>query len=177
MKRVYFPLRDEKELNLLKVGDEVFINGKIFTGRDAAHKKLIEIINKKEKLPLNLKNSLIYYTGPSPAPFGKIVGSIGPTTSKRMDRLTIPLLKFGLKATMGKGERSDEIVDLFKKYKVVYFITYGGCGAYLSQFVKEIKILCFEELGPEAIYKLHIENFPAIVGIDIYGNDFFRRKV
>ena len=177
MKKIIFPLKNEEDIRKLKVGDEVLISGKILTARDQAHKKLVEIIGKEEKLPVDLKGALIYYTGPSPTPEGKIVGSIGPTTSKRMDRLTIPLLKFGLKATMGKGERSDEIVNLFKEYKVVYFITYGGCGAYLSQFVKEIKVLCFEELGPEAIYQLYIEDFPAIVGIDIYGNDFFKRKV
>jgi fumarate hydratase subunit beta len=177
MKKIIFPLKNEEDIRKLKVGDEVLISGKILTARDQAHKKLVEIIGKEEKLPVDLKGALIYYTGPSPTPEGKIVGSIGPTTSKRMDRLTIPLLKFGLKATMGKGERSDEIVNLFKEYKVVYFITYGGCGAYLSQFVKEIKVLCFEELGPEAIYQLCIKDFPAIVGIDIYGNDFFKRKV
>jgi fumarate hydratase subunit beta len=154
MKKIIFPLKNEEDIRKLKVGDEVLISGKILTARDHAHKKLVEIIKKEEKLPVDLKGALIYYTGPSPTPEGKIVGSIGPTTSKRMDRLTIPLLKFGLKATMGKGERSDEIVNLFKEYKVVYFITYGGCGAYLSQFVKEIKVLCFEELGPEAIYQL-----------------------
>jgi fumarate hydratase subunit beta len=177
MKKIIFPLKNEEDIRKLKVGDEVLISGKILTARDHAHKKLVEIIGKEEKLPVDLKGALIYYTGPSPTPEGKIVGSIGPTTSKRMDRLTIPLLKFGLKATMGKGERSNEIVNLFKEYKVVYFITYGGCGAYLSQFVKEIKVLCFEELGPEAIYQLCIKDFPAIVGIDIYGNDFFKRKV
>jgi fumarate hydratase subunit beta len=177
MKKIIFPLKNEEDIRKLKVGDEVLISGKILTARDHAHKKLVEIIGKEEKLPVDLKGALIYYAGPSPTPEGKIVGSIGPTTSKRMDRLTIPLLKFGLKATMGKGERSDEIVNLFKEYKVVYFITYGGCGAYLSQFVKEIKVLCFEELGPEAIYQLCIKDFPAIVGIDIYGNDFFKRKV
>jgi len=176
MKKVYFPLKDEKILEKLKVGDEVFISGEIFTARDAAHKKLVEIIINKKKLPLDLKNSLIYYTGPSPTPEGKIVGSIGPTTSKRMDNLTIPLLKFGLKGTMGKGERSQEIVNAFKNFRVIYFLTFGGCGAYLNQFVKSIRLVCFEELGPEAIYKLQVENFPAIVGIDIYGNDFFKRN-
>mgnify|MGYP000057447201 CR=1 FL=1 len=177
MKKIFFPLKKEKDIEKLNVGDEVLISGTILTARDKAHKKLVEIIKKGKELPVELKGRLIYYTGPSPTPEGKIVGSIGPTTSKRMDKLTIPLLKFGLKATMGKGERSSEIVSLFKKYKVVYFLTYGGCGAYLSQFVKEIKILCFEELGPEAIYQLCVEDFPTIVGIDIYGNDFFKRKV
>ncbi|MCM8806647.1 MAG: FumA C-terminus/TtdB family hydratase beta subunit [Candidatus Omnitrophica bacterium] len=173
MKKLYFPLKEEKELEKIRVGDEVLINGEILTARDEAHRKLVEIIKIGRKLPVNLKNSLIYYTGPSPTPNGKIVGSIGPTTSKRMDELTIPLLKFGLKATMGKGGRSKEIVKAFKRFRVIYLITFGGCGAYLSQFVKKIELVCFEELGPEAIYKLIVENFPAIVGIDIFGNDFF----
>lgn len=176
MKKIYFPVENEKFLEKLKVGSEVFISGKILTARDAAHKKLNEMLKKKEKLPINLKGALIYYAGPSPTPKGKIVGSIGPTTSRRMDKMTIPLLKLGLKGTMGKGERSKEIVNMFKKFKVVYFITFGGCGAYLSQFVKNIKLLYFEELGPEAIYELEVYNFPAIVGIDIYGNDFFVRN-
>lgn len=176
MKKIKFPLKDENELKKFKAGDEVFISGEIYTARDAAHKRLIEFIDKKIKLPIDLKGSLIYYAGPSPSPEGKIIGSIGPTTSKRMDDLTIPLLKLGLKGTMGKGERGEEIIKAFKKFKCIYFITYGGCGAYLSKFVKKAEIVCFEELGPEAIYKLYIENFPAIVGIDIYGNDFFKRR-
>ncbi|MCM8833468.1 MAG: FumA C-terminus/TtdB family hydratase beta subunit [Candidatus Omnitrophica bacterium] len=174
MKKIFFPLRKEKDLEKLKVGDYVSISGKILTARDAAHKKLIEIIKKGDSIPVNIKNSLIYYTGPSPTPKNKIVGSIGPTTSERMDDLTIPLLKYGLKATMGKGERSEKIVRSCKIFKAVYFITYGGCGAYLNQFVKGIKLLCFEELGPEAIYELEVINFPAIVGIDIYGNNFYK---
>ncbi|HOK57229.1 MAG TPA: FumA C-terminus/TtdB family hydratase beta subunit [bacterium] len=178
MKKIYFPLKNEKDLKKLKAGDYVLINGKILTARDAAHKKLIEIINLKKNIPIEIKNELIYYTGPSPTPEGKIVGSIGPTTSERMDNLTIPLLKLGLKGTMGKGERGKEIVKAFKRFKAVYFITYGGCGAYLSQFVKGIKLLAFEELGPEAIYQLEVYEFPAIVGIDIYGDNFFNyRKV
>ena len=176
MKKIYFPIKNEKQLEILKSGDEVLISGEILTARDAAHKKMIEMIDRKERLPIDLNGALIYYTGPTPAPPGKIVGSIGPTTSKRMDGLTVPLLKFGLKGTMGKGERSKEIVEVFKKFKVIYFITFGGCGAYLSQFVKDIKIVCFQELGPEAIYKLKVSDFPAIVGIDIYGNDFFELK-
>lgn len=176
MKKIYFPLRNEKDVEKLHAGDYVLINGKILTARDAAHKKLIEILKSKKNIPINIKNELIYYTGPSPTPSGKIVGSIGPTTSKRMDNLTIPLLKLGLKATMGKGERGEKIIEALKKFKAVYFITYGGCGAYLNQFVKKIKLLIFEELGPEAIYELEVFEFPAIVGIDIYGNDFFKLR-
>jgi fumarate hydratase subunit beta len=178
MKKINFPLKSDSELEKLKAGDYVLITGKILTARDAAHKKLIEILKKEKKIPLNLKNELIYYTGPSPTPTGKIVGSIGPTTSERMDNLTIPLFKLGLKGTMGKGERGEKIVKGCKNFKAVYFITYGGCGAYLNQFVKGIKLLMFEELGPEAIYQLEVYEFPAIVGIDIYGNNFFKfRKV
>ncbi|MFN4226896.1 MAG: FumA C-terminus/TtdB family hydratase beta subunit [Candidatus Ratteibacteria bacterium] len=176
MKNICFPLENEKDLENFKVGDYVLINGKVLTARDAAHKKLIEIIKAGKALPINIKNNLIYYTGPSPTPKGKIVGSIGPTTSERMDNLTIPLLKYGLKATMGKGERGKKIVESCKIFKAIYLITYGGCGAYLSQFVKRIRLLCFEELGPEGIYELEVINFPAIVCIDIYGNNFYDFK-
>ncbi|MCX7917747.1 MAG: FumA C-terminus/TtdB family hydratase beta subunit [bacterium] len=176
MKKIFFPIKDEKDLEKLKIGDEVSIYGKIFTARDAAHKKLIEIIKNKHSLPFEIKNALIYYAGPSPTPIGKVVGSIGPTTSERMDKFTIPLLKIGLKGTMGKGERGIKIIKACKKYKAIYLITFGGCGAYLNQFVKKIKLVCFEELGPEAIYELEVSGFPAIVGIDVNGNNFFYKR-
>ncbi len=176
MKKINFPLKDERELEKFKSGDEVEINGKIYVARDAAHKKLVELIEKKEKLPVNLKNSLIYYMGPTPAPPGKIIGAAGPTTSIRMDRLTIPLLKIGLKATMGKGKRGKIIVEACKKYKSIYLITFGGAGAYLSKFIKSSKAVAFNELGPESIYEIEVINFPAIVCIDIYGNDLYRKK-
>ena len=173
MKKIIFPVEDEK-LENLKVGDCVKINGIIYTGRDAAHKKIFELIKKNKKLPFELSGNLIYYVGPSPAPPGKIIGSAGPTTSSRMDIFTPLLYKMGLKGTMGKGERSKEVIDACKKYKSIYLITFGGCGAYLSQFIKKIELIAFEELETEAIYKMEVEDFPAIVGIDIYGNYIYK---
>jgi len=158
----------------LKVGDFIKIDGIIYTARDAAHKKIFELIKKNKKLPFDLSGNLIYYIGPSPAPPGKIIGSAGPTTSSRMDIFTPEFYKMGLKATMGKGGRSREIIDTCKKYKSIYLITFGGCGAYLSQFIKKVELIAFEELGAEAIYKMEVKNFPAIVGIDIYGNYIYK---
>ncbi|HOL21400.1 MAG TPA: FumA C-terminus/TtdB family hydratase beta subunit [bacterium] len=175
MKQIQFPLKTGKEIELLKTGDEVEISGIIYVARDAAHKKLIYEINNKIPLPFPLKNNLIYYMGPSPTPEGKIIGSCGPTTSSRMDRYTIPLLQAGIKATMGKGERNEEIVSACKRYRAVYFITYGGCGAYLSKFVKKVECIAYPELEPEAIYKLEVEKFPAIVAIDTKGNNLYNK--
>jgi len=172
MKKIVFPVKNG-EIEKLKAGEEVAISGIIYSARDAAHKKFIETLKKGRNLPISLKNSLIYYMGPSPAPPGKIIGSCGPTTSIRMDTFTIPLLKIGLKGMMGKGKRSEDIIKGCKKYKAVYFITYGGCGAYLSKFIKSFKLVAYQELGPEAVYELVVENFPAIVGIDTYGNSIF----
>ncbi|MCM8776891.1 MAG: FumA C-terminus/TtdB family hydratase beta subunit, partial [Candidatus Omnitrophica bacterium] len=173
MKKIVFPLETGKEIESLKVWEEVEIYGIIYVARDAAHKKLISDIMNNNPLPFQLKNNLIYYMGPTPAPQGKIIGSCGPTTSSRMDRYTIPLLQKGLKATMGKGERDKEIISACKKYKTVYFITYGGCGAYLNKFVKKIECIAYPELGPEAIYKLNVEAFPAIIAIDTKGNNIY----
>lgn len=173
MKKIDFPLKDEKILEKIKAWDEVKITGKIFVARDAGCKRIVEMIKQREKIPIELKNSLIYYMAPTPAPPGKIIGSAGPTTSIRMDKNTIPLLKTGVKATMGKGNRGKIIVEACKKYKAVYFITYGGCGAYLSKFIKSCKVVAFEEFGPESIYEIEVENFPAIVCIDIYGNNLY----
>lgn len=175
MKEIQFPLEKGYEINSLKAGEEIEIYGIIYVARDAAHKKIISDIVKKNPLPFQLKNNLIYYMGPTPAPKGKIIGSSGPTTSSRMDIYTVPLLQAGLKATMGKGERSKEIVSACKKYKAVYLITYGGCGAYLSKFIKKIECIAYPELGPEALYKLEVERFPAIVAIDTEGNCLYNK--
>jgi fumarate hydratase subunit beta len=170
---IKFPLLEGNELEKLHCGDRVEINGYIYAARDAAHKKFISQLKNKKGLPVNLKNSLIYYMGPSPAPEGKIIGACGPTTSIRMDNLTPPLFKLGLKATMGKGMRSEEFAANCKKYKAVYFVTFGGCGAFLSKFVKDVRITAYKNLGPEAVYQLAVENFPAIVGIDTSGNSVY----
>lgn len=174
MKQIKFPLDNDKQLEKLKYGDEVEIYGTIYVARDAAHKKMMDTLKKKSPLPFPVKGNLIYYMGPSPAPPGKTIGACGPTTSSRMDGSTVPLLRAGLKATMGKGSRSKEIEQACKKYKAIYLLTYGGCGAYLSRFVKKAVCLAYCELGPEAIYKLEVEEFPAIVGIDTNGNNIYK---
>ena len=173
-KKILMPLTEKNLINL-NAGDEVEISGKIYVARDSAHKKFSEAIKKEEELPFDIKNSLIYYMGPTPTPPNKIIGSCGPTTSSRMDSFTIPLLKLGLKATMGKGNRSKEIIKACSEFKAIYLITYGGCGAYLSKFVKKVKLIAYPELEPEAVYELKVDKFPAIVGIDIYGNDFYKK--
>ncbi|MBN1445160.1 MAG: fumarate hydratase C-terminal domain-containing protein [Candidatus Omnitrophica bacterium] len=174
-KHLLFPLIDDRQIKSVRAGDEVEISGTIYVARDAAHKKLADALNKNKPLPLPLKGSIIYYMGPTPAPPGKIIGSCGPTTSSRMDKYTLPLLQSGLKATMGKGGRSEEIAAGCKKYKAVYLIAYGGCGAYLNRFVKKSECFAYCELGPEAIYKLEVKGFPAIAGIDIKGKNIYNK--
>jgi fumarate hydratase subunit beta len=164
-----------KVIEELTVGTSVNISGVIYTARDAAHKRLIEALDKGEKLPFELKGQTIYYTGPSPAPPGKVIGAAGPTTSHRMDAYTPRLLAAGVKAMIGKGSRSEEVKKAIKKYKAVYLAAAGGIGALLSSAVKEVKVIAYEELGPEAIMRLVVENFPAVVANDIYGGDLFEQ--
>jgi fumarate hydratase subunit beta len=163
----------EKVVSDLKSGDRVLLNGVIYTGRDAAHKLLVEMLDRGETLPLDIKEQIFYYVGPCPAKPGTVIGSAGPTTSGRMDPYTPKLLQQGLKGMIGKGLRSKEVVDAIVKHKAVYFATVGGAGALLAESIKEAEILAFPELGPEAIYKLRVENFPAIVVIDSEGNDLY----
>jgi fumarate hydratase subunit beta len=164
-----------KVIEELTVGTSVNISGVIYTARDAAHKRLIEALDKGEKLPFELKGQTIYYTGPSPAPPGKVIGAAGPTTSHRMDAYTPRLLAAGVKAMIGKGSRSDEVKKAIKEYKAVYLAAAGGIGALLSSAVKEARVIAYEELGPEAIMRLVVENFPAVVANDIYGGDIFEQ--
>lgn len=170
--RLKTPLTEEK-LKKLKAGDIVYVSGKIFGARDMAHKRLFEAFKKKEALPLDLKNETIFYVGPSPSPPDKISGSIGPTTSSRMDKLTEPLLKKGLKAMIGKGKRSNAFKNILKKYKAVYFVAVGGISAYLSTKVGKIKKIAYLDLGPEAIYRIDVVDLPLFVAYDIYGGDIF----
>lgn len=158
----------------LKAGDRVLLNGTIYTGRDAAHKRLIEMIGRGEKLPLELMGQVIYYVGPCPAKPGRVIGSAGPTTSGRMDVYTPTLMDMGLKGMIGKGERSQSVVDSIIKHKGVYFAAIGGAGALLAEAIKEAEVLAFPDLGPEAIYKLRVENFPVTVIIDSCGNDLYK---
>ncbi|PIP20943.1 MAG: fumarate hydratase [Candidatus Omnitrophica bacterium CG23_combo_of_CG06-09_8_20_14_all_40_11] len=172
MKRINTPLT-KREIERLNVGKEVLLSGVIYTARDQAHKRLVEAINKGKKTPIDLKGQVIYYCGPTRAPRGKIIGSSGPTTSSRMDEFTPALLKAGLVAMIGKGGRSPEVAKAIKKYKTVYFLTYAGCGALLSKYIKNAKPIVYKDLGPEAIYKLEVRDFPLIVGIDTKGRSIY----
>ena len=161
----------------LSAGEQVLLSGVIYTARDQAHKRLVELIKNKKKLPVELKNQIIYYCGPTVTPKGKVIGSCGPTTSSRMDEFTEPLLNKGLLATIGKGRRSKKIKEIIKKQKSIYFVAPAGCGAMLAKRVVSKKLVCFKELGPEAVYKLEVKNFPLIVGIDSKGKDIYKHLI
>jgi fumarate hydratase subunit beta len=172
IKDVQTPLSDA-DVESLKAGDRVRISGVIYTARDAAHGRLFPLIEKGEKLPIDVKGSIIYYTGPSPARPGDVVGSIGPTTASRMDTFTPALLKLGLKGTIGKGYRGAAVKDALKQYKGVYFGAIGGAGAVLSEHVKKLQIVAYEDLGTEAIRRLEVDRVPAIVINDCHGGDLY----
>ena len=172
MKIINLPLTD-KTIRALKAGDEVLLSGVIYTARDQAHKRLTELLKNKKRLPVCLKNETIYYTGPTACPKNKIIGSCGPTTSSRMDMFTPGLLKAGLKGMIGKGKRSDYIKNSIKKYGAIYFVTIAGAGALLSKKVLGKELMAFGDLGPEGIYKLEIQDFPAIVAIDSRGKSIY----
>lgn len=159
------------DVEKLKAGDIVLISGTLYTGRDAAHKRLCEMIERKENLPFDVTNSIIYYVGPTPAKPGRVIGSCGPTSSYRMDPFVEPLLKLGMKAMIGKGPRSQEFKDLLVKYKAVYLSAIGGAAALISETVKNSEVIAFDDLGAEAIRKLEVDDFYAVVTYDCYGND------
>lgn len=171
-KRISAPLTDEDVMQL-KAGDTVLISGVIYTGRDAAHKKLVELVEKGEPLPVDFKGQIIYYVGPSPAKPGKVIGSAGPTTSGRMDAYTPTMLAQGLKACIGKGSRNQAVKDALVKYKGVYLAATGGAAALLARTIKKAEVVAYPELGAEAIYRLEVEDFPATVINDAYGNDLY----
>lgn len=168
MKIIKTPLEKDKIKNL-KAGDAVTLDGVIYTARDQAHKRLVQA----KKAPFKLKGAVIYYCGPTPAARGKVIGSAGPTTSRRMDEFTPALLGRGLLGMIGKGSRSKEVIQAIKKYKGVYFLTYSGCGALLSKYIKKKEPVAYADLGPEAIYKLEVKDFPLIVGIDTKGRSIY----
>jgi len=171
--RVTLPLTAELAQGL-KAGDEVLISGTLYTARDAAHQRLVNLIRKNKPLPFSLKDQIFYYTAPTPAKPGRPFGSCGPTTSCRMDEYTPLLLSKELRGMIGKGQRSKEVREAIKKHKAVYFLALGGAGAYLSRRVKRAEVVAFSDLGPEAVYKLWVEDFPAIVGIDTRGEDLYQ---
>ena len=174
MKKINTPL-DKRQFATLKAGEEVLLSGMIYTARDQAHKRLTEAINRSRELPIDLKGAVIYYCGPTKTPKGEIIGSCGPTTSSRMDAFTPILLKAGLKGMIGKGDRSEEVITAIKRYRAVYFLTYAGCGALLAKYIKKAKPVAYKALGPEAIYKLEVKDFPLIVGIDVKGMNIYKK--
>jgi fumarate hydratase subunit beta len=173
IKDVTTPLSDA-DIEQLKAGDRVRITGVLYTARDAAHGRLWPLIEKGEKLPIDVKGQIIYYTGPSPARPGDVVGSIGPTTASRMDKFTPALLQLGLKGTIGKGYRGQPVKDALKQHKGVYLGAIGGAGAVLSRFIKKLEVVAYEDLGTEAIRRLEVEGFPAIVVNDCHGGDLYQ---
>jgi len=162
------------DIETLKAGQRVFLSGTIYTARDAAHKRIIDILNSGGQRPFEFKNSAIYYCGPSPVKPGSIIGACGPTTSARMDVFTPRLLEAGVKILIGKGARSKEVVDSIVKNKAIYFVATGGAAALLSKTVVKAEIIAFEDLGAEAVYKLEVKDMPLIVAIDSEGNNVFR---
>lgn len=169
------PLKQE-DLEKLRTGDKVYITGYIYTARDSAHKRMIEDLKAGKPLPFDADGQVIYYTGPCPPKPGEIIGSAGPTTSYRMDAYTPQLLDLGLKGMIGKGLRNEEVVKSIEKNGAVYFGASGGLGALIASTVKSVEVIAYEDLGPEAIRKLYVEDFPAIVLIDSKGKNIYERK-
>ena len=164
---------NKNEIKNLKAGDNVLLSGSIIAARDAAHKKIFEAFQNNEKLPLDFNNQIIYYLGPSPAKPGNIIGAAGPTTSGRMDKYTPMMLDLGISGMIGKGYRNKEVIDSIIKHKAIYMVAIGGAGALISKSIKKYEVLAYPELGAEAIARLEVEDFPAIVAIDSSGVNFY----
>ena len=172
-KRIELPLSNEVSTRL-RVGDKVLLNGVVYTARDAAHRRLIRLLNEKKPLPFDLKGQVIYYVGPTPPKPGQVIGSAGPTTSYRMDTYTPMLLSQGLKGMIGKGYRTPGVIDAIKRYRAIYFVTFAGSGALLSRHIVGSEVIAFEDLGTEAIRRLTLKDFPVIVACDSEGRDIYR---
>jgi fumarate hydratase subunit beta len=166
------PLTDE-DVEKLKIGDKVLLTGVIYTGRDAAHKRLDDLIQAGKELPVDIRGQVIYYVGPAPAKPGKPIGSAGPTTSYRMDAFAPKLMELGLKGMIGKGNRGTEVVEAMQKHKAVYFGATGGAGALLARSIQKAEVVAYEDLGPEAIQRMEVEDFPVVVINDTKGNDLY----
>lgn len=175
-KKINTPITAE-EASSLHYGDTVLISGEMYVARDAAHKRMTEALDRGEELPFNIKDAVIYYMGPSPAREGRAIGSAGPTTSTRMDKYTPRLLSLGLRAMIGKGRRSDAVKEAIVKSGAVYFAAIGGAGALLSKCITSSEVICYEDLGTEALRKIRVEDFPCIVAIDSEGNDLYEAAV
>ena len=170
--RLKTPLTDQ-DVEKLKIGDRVLLNGVIYTGRDAAHKRLHDLLQSGKDLPFDIRGQIIYYVGPTPAKPGRVLGSAGPTTSYRMDAFAPALIEKGLKGMIGKGMRSDQVKEEMKRHKAVYFAATGGAGALLAKRVKKAEVVAYDDLGPEAIRRLEVEDLPVIVVNDVQGNDLY----
>ena len=175
-KKINMPLSDEV-VQSLKVGDKLLISGTIYSARDAAHKRMLEDLERDGKLPIDVKGQIIYYAGPCPPKPGSVSGPYGPTTSGRMDKYSPRLLEEGLSGMMGKGDRADSVIASMIKNKSVYLAVIGGLGAYTSTLIKSLKVIAYDELGAEALIEIEVEDFPAIVAIDCEGNNLYRTEV
>ena len=173
VKRVITPLND-LEISELKCGDSILLTGTIYTARDAAHKRLIELIEKGEELPFDLKGETIYYVGPTPPKPGMVIGSAGPTTSYRMDAYAPKLLDLGLKGMIGKGLRNEEVIESIKKNKAIYFGAIGGAAALIGKSIVKSEVIAYEDLGSEAIRRLEVKDLPLVVIIDSLGNNLYK---
>ena len=175
-KYISVPLKDE-DIENLNAGDYVYLTGVVYTARDAAHKRMAECLSKGEDLPIDVNGNVIYYMGPSPAREGRPIGSAGPTTASRMDKYAPELLNLGLKGMIGKGKRSQSVIDGIVKNHAVYFAAIGGAGAILSQAIKQSKVVAYDDLGTEAIRELYVEKFPVVVVIDCKGNNLYEMAI
>ena len=175
-RKIKLPI-DSEIAETLQAGDFVYLTGVVYVARDAAHKRLYDLIQAKESLPIDLEGSTIYYMGPSPAREGRVIGSAGPTTASRMDKYAPTFLDLGQNAMIGKGKRTKEVLDAIVRNKAVYFAAIGGAGALLSQCIKKSEIVCYSDLGAEAIRRIEVEDFPVIVVADCHGNNFYERNM
>lgn len=175
-KHIMTPITEEVTKDL-KSGDYVYITGSMYVARDAAHKRMIEALEAGQELPIDIRDATIYYMGPSPAREGRPIGSAGPTTASRMDKYAPTLLDLGEKAMIGKGKRTQEVIDAIIRNKAVYFAAIGGAGALLSKCITKSEVVCYDDLGAEAIRKIEVENFPVIVVIDSEGNNLYETAI
>lgn len=171
--RLIAPLSDEM-VEQLKAGDRVLLNGVVYTGRDAAHKRMVEALDKGEKLPFDPRGQIIYYVGPTPTKPGKAIGSAGPTTSSRMDAYAPRLIEIGLKGMIGKGSRGKNVLEAMAKHKAVYFGAVGGAAAVIARKITSSTVIAFDDLGPEAVRRLEVKDFPVVVINDVHGNDLYQ---
>jgi len=175
IRKLQAPLADA-DVRSLKAGDEVVISGVVYTARDMAHKRLCEAIEARRELPFELAGAIIYFVGPTPAPPGRVIGAAGPTTSSRMDSFSPTLIANGLKAMIGKGYRGEAVREALKEYSAVHLATLGGAGALLGKHIVASEVVAYEELGTEAVRKLEVVDFPAVVAYDCYGNSVYKQE-